>query len=121
MSILINTHTHTHTHAHTHAHKKFRGAQEKSAMTFVECLGVLLEDTMEGPLWRETLGMSLGSYDAEELVAGMRNSNGCRQETNHPPPRHILHKDGMELSHSQSGAPPGSGSIPSREKSPVCC
>ena len=25
---------------------------------------------------------------------------------NHPPPRHILHKDGMELSHSQSGAPP---------------
>ena len=32
---------------------------------------------------------------------------------NHPPPRRILHKDGMELSHSQSGAPPGTGSIPS--------
>ena len=29
----------------------------------------------------------------------------------HPPPRHILHEDGMELSHSQSGAPPGTGSI----------
>ena len=26
---------------------------------------------------------------------------------NHPPPRHILHKDGMEPSHSQPGAPPG--------------
>ena len=34
---------------------------------------------------------------------------------NHPPPRHILHKDGMELSHSQSGASPGTDSIPSRE------
>ena len=32
---------------------------------------------------------------------------------NHPPPRHILHNDGMEISHSQSGAPPGTGSIPS--------
>ena len=32
---------------------------------------------------------------------------------NHPPPRHILHKDGMELSRSQSGAPEGTGSIPS--------
>ena len=40
---------------------------------------------------------------------------------NHPPPRHILHKDGMELSHPQSGARPGTGSIPSREQSPVCC
>ena len=44
---------------------RFRGAREKGAMTFfVECLGVSQEDTMEGPLWRETLGRSLGSHDA---------------------------------------------------------
>ena len=30
----------------------------------------------------------------------------------HPPPRYILHKDGMELSHPQPGVPPGTGSIP---------
>ena len=29
---------------------RFRGAREKGAMAFVECLGVLQEDTMEGPL-----------------------------------------------------------------------
>ena len=40
---------------------------------------------------------------------------------NHPPPRHILHKDGMELSHPQSSASPGTCSIPSREQSPFCC
>ena len=50
-------------------------------MTFVKCLGVLQEDTMEGPLWRETLGRSLGSHDAAELVGGMCHGNGCRQET----------------------------------------
>ena len=36
---------------------------------------------MEGPLWRETLGRSLGSHDATELVGGMCHSNGCRQKT----------------------------------------
>ena len=43
---------------------RFRGAREKGAMAFVECLGFSQEDTMEGPLWRETLGRSLGSHDA---------------------------------------------------------
>ena len=57
------------------------GAQEKGAMTFVECLGVSEEDTMEGPLWRETLGWSLGSHDAAELVGRICHGNGCRQET----------------------------------------
>ena len=33
---------------------RFRGAREKGAMAFVECLGGSQEDTMEGPLWRET-------------------------------------------------------------------
>ena len=39
---------------------------------------------------------------------------------NPPSPRHILHKDGMELSHSQPGAPPGTDPIPLREQSPLC-
>ena len=59
----------------------FRGVWEKGAMAFVECLGVLQEDTMEGSLWRETLGRSLGSHDATELVCGMCHGNSCRQET----------------------------------------
>ena len=60
---------------------RFRGARENGAMTFVECVGVSQEDTMEGPLWRETLGRSLGSHDAAELVGGMCHGNDCRQET----------------------------------------
>ena len=60
---------------------RLRGAQEKSAMVFVECLGVSHKDTMEGPMWRETLERSLGSHDAAELVDGMYHGNGCRQET----------------------------------------
>ena len=60
---------------------RFRGARKKGSMTFVECLGFSQEDTMEGPLWRETLGRSLGSHDATELVGGMCHGNGCRQET----------------------------------------
>ena len=62
---------------------RFRGTREKGAMIFVECLGFSQEDTMEGPLWRETLGRSLGSHDATELVSGMYHGNGCRQETTH--------------------------------------
>ena len=30
------------------------GGEEKGSMAFVECLGVLQEDTMEGPLWKDT-------------------------------------------------------------------
>ena len=60
---------------------RFRGAREKGAMAFVECLGFSQENTMEGPLWRETLGRSLGSHDATELVGGMCHGDGCRQET----------------------------------------
>ena len=60
---------------------RFRGAREKGAMTFVHCPGFSQEDTMEDPLWRETLGRSLGSHDATELVDGMCHDNGYRQET----------------------------------------
>ena len=85
MCSLINTQTHTHTHTQENAAIKramvrFRGAREKGAVTFVECLRVPHEDTMEGLLWRETLGRRLGSHDATELVGGMCHGNGCRQE-----------------------------------------
>ena len=60
---------------------RFRGAREKGALAFMECLGVSQEEMMEGPLWRETFGRSLGSHDAAELVGGMCHGNGCRQET----------------------------------------
>ena len=60
---------------------RFRGAPEKGVMTFMECLGVSQEDTMGGPLWRETLGRSLGSHDAAEHVGEMCHDNGCRHET----------------------------------------
>ena len=50
-------------------------------MAFVKCLAFSQEDTMKGPLWRKTLGRSLGSHDATELVGGMCHGNGCRQET----------------------------------------
>ena len=63
---------------------RFRGAREKGAMTFVECVGVSQEDTMEGPLWRETLGRSLESHAAAEIVGGMCHGNGFRQETTRP-------------------------------------
>ena len=45
-------------------------------MAFVEFLGVSQEDAVEGPLWRETLGRSLGSHDAAERVGGMVQGNG---------------------------------------------
>ena len=60
---------------------RFRVAREKGAMEFVECLGFSQEDTMKGPLWRETLRRSLGSHDVTELVGGMCHDNGCWQET----------------------------------------
>ena len=59
----------------------FRGAREKGAMAFVECLGFSQEDAMEGPLWSETLDRSLGPHDATELVGGMCRCNGCRHDT----------------------------------------
>ena len=60
---------------------RFRGARERGAIASAECLGVSEDDTMEGSLWRETLGRSLGSHDAAELVGGMCHGNSCRQET----------------------------------------
>ena len=59
----------------------FRGAREKGAMVFVECPWVSQEDTTEGPLWRKTLGKSLGSHDAAELDGEICHGDGFRQET----------------------------------------
>ena len=39
---------------------RFRGAREKGAMTFVECLGFSQEDTMEGPPVEGNLGQEPG-------------------------------------------------------------
>ena len=60
---------------------RFRGARQKGAMAFVDCLGFSQEDTMAGLLWREPWGRSLGSHDATELVDGMCHGNGCPLET----------------------------------------
>ena len=49
---------------------RLRRAREKGAMAFIECLGVSQEDTMKSLLSTETLGRSLGSHDAVELVSG---------------------------------------------------
>ena len=60
---------------------RFRGAREKGAMAFVECLGVSQQNTLKRPLWRETLGRSLWLHGAAELIGGMCHYNSCRQET----------------------------------------
>ena len=59
---------------------RFWEAREKGVMAFVECLGVSQEDTMEGLLWRETIGSGLRSHDTAELVGGTCHGNRCRQE-----------------------------------------
>ena len=50
------------------ARVRLRGTREKGAMAFVECLGFLQEDTMEGTLWRETLGRMLRSMTRRNLL-----------------------------------------------------
>ena len=60
---------------------KIQGGAGEGRHGICEILGVSQKDTAEGPLWRETLGRSLGSYDTAELVGGMCHGNGCRQET----------------------------------------
>ena len=60
---------------------RFKGEREKGVMVLVACLGVSQEDMMEGHLWRETLGRTLGSHNATELVGGMCRGSDCRYET----------------------------------------
>ncbi|CAM9195474.1 unnamed protein product [Ascophyllum nodosum] len=59
----------------------------------------------------------------KEQSQGEGGGGGGQEEgKNVKPPASTLypHKDGMKLSHPQSSAPPGTGSIPSREHSPFC-
>ena len=60
---------------------RFRGAREKGAMAFVDAWGFHKNTRWRAPCGGETLGRSLGSHDATELVGGMCHGNGCRQET----------------------------------------
>ena len=80
---------------------RFRGAREKGAMAFVECLGVSQEDTMEGPLWRKALRRSLGSHDAAKLVGGMCHGNGCRKEATRLPAISYAKTGGSSLTHNR--------------------
>ena len=59
---------------------RLRGTREKGVVAFV-VYRISQKDTMEGPLWKETSGRSLGSHDTAELVGGMFYGNGCRQRT----------------------------------------
>ena len=52
---------------------RFRGPREKGAMTFVECLGVSQEDTMEGPLWREGGAWGRGCWTARTMGGSVGN------------------------------------------------
>ena len=49
---------------------RFGGPREKGAMSFVKCPGVSREDTMEGPLWRETLTGAWGRMTRQNLLVG---------------------------------------------------
>ena len=80
---------------------RFTGAREEGGMAFVECLGVSQGDTMEGPPWREALGRSLRSHDAEELVGGMCHGNGCMHETTRPHPISSTKTGWSSLTHSR--------------------
>ena len=100
---------------------RFRGGREKGVMAFVVCLQVSQEDAMQGILWRKSLRRrSLEVHDAAKRVDEMcHGGNGNGQETTHPPPRYILNENVIEISHPQLSAPPGSGSVSSREQSTV--
>ena len=47
---------------------RFKGAREKGGITFVDCLELSQEDTMEGSLLREITGRSLRLHDAAGSV-----------------------------------------------------
>ena len=64
-----------------HGNEDSYGEVQRSAKKRAPCPGVWHIDTMEGPLWRETLGSRLGSHDAAGLVGGKCHGSGCRQET----------------------------------------
>ena len=60
---------------------KIQEGAEKGRHGICGMPGASKEATMEGPLWRETLGRSLGSHNAAELVGGICHGNVCQHET----------------------------------------
>ena len=72
----------THTHAFPLGGDQYEW-HRMSRMTGSDCavLGVSQYDTIESPLWRETLEGSLGSHGAAERVGVMCHGSGCRLET----------------------------------------
>ena len=60
---------------------KIQGGAEKGRHGICGMPGASQEDTMEGPLWRETLGRSLRSQNAAEFVGGICHGNVCQHET----------------------------------------
>ena len=74
---------------------------------------------MQGFLWRGALGRSLGSHDAAELVGGDVPWQWLSAR-DHPLSRYLEHKYRIELPRPQPSAPPGTGSTPPREQSPIC-
>ena len=91
-----------------------RGAREKNAKAFVGCLGVAQQDTTEGPLRRATSGTGWDRMTLGNLLVGCLMAMVAAEH-------YILLKDGMELSHPCSSAPPDTVSISSREQNTVCC
>ena len=112
MCNLINTHTHTHTHIKSYG--KVQGSAGEGCRGICGMPGGLARRHDGGPSIE-------GNFRQEPGVA--RRGGTCWWDVswqwmparNHPPPCHISHKDRVELSHSQSGALPGTGPIPSRE------
>ena len=62
---------------------RFMGARENAPWYFWNAWDLARRHDGR-PLWRETLGRSLGSHDAAGLVGGMCYSVGCQQETARP-------------------------------------
>ena len=69
------------TYGNGESYGKIQGSTGKGRHGICEVPGGLARRHDGGPLWRETLGKSLGSRDAAELVVRMCHDNGCRQET----------------------------------------
>lgn len=63
------------------AYVRLTVAQDKDAMTFVECQDRTPFDIMEASLWRETPERCLGSYFRRDLRGEPRDSTGCREQT----------------------------------------
>ena len=67
-------------HDNEESYSKVQGSAGGKGLDICCMPGVSQEDTMEGPLWRGTLGRSLGSHDAAGTDDGMYHGDGCQQK-----------------------------------------